>query len=375
MQTTCVETFTKLDARNSVVQSWLFDRDLTDVTSSTSTWRVTSYTRDTLGRLTGVKDPGGNTWSYEYDAFGNRLISDDPDLGFWTMEYDAGNNLTRQTDAKGQIITFAYDIAGRPTEKKVYKADGTLEDTTTSTYDRLESGFYNRGVLTELTNDAHSILYDYGPHGSLRRERHTVDSRTYSLQNTYFSNGQLKDQKLPNTANSTLTAWQGQFAYDNAGRMASFGSHITSVDYDVWDNPIRTNFGNGFTELRTHDDKRGWLDTVRVEDPNAAAKLNNTLTRSASGRITRQWTQKGSGRFDYTYDYAGRLLKSDNFTSSDPASGWQAYDQSFSYNKAGSLMSHSDIGTYVYNAVNANHPHAPRKVCLLYTSPSPRDRG
>ena len=35
---------------------------------------------DVLGRLIGVTDSGGSTWSYTYDMVGNRLTATDPDL-------------------------------------------------------------------------------------------------------------------------------------------------------------------------------------------------------------------------------------------------------------------------------------------------------
>ncbi|TGT76038.1 hypothetical protein EN802_07240, partial [bacterium M00.F.Ca.ET.159.01.1.1] len=58
---------------------------------------------DVLGRLIGVTDPGGSTWSYSYDMLGNRLSATDPDLGSWSYVYDAANRLTSQTDARGTV--------------------------------------------------------------------------------------------------------------------------------------------------------------------------------------------------------------------------------------------------------------------------------
>ncbi|RUX48309.1 hypothetical protein EN994_21170, partial [Mesorhizobium sp. M7A.F.Ca.CA.002.09.1.1] len=52
---------------------------------------------DLLGRLIGVTDPGGSSWSYSYDLLGNRLSASDPDLGTWTYVYDAANPLISQT--------------------------------------------------------------------------------------------------------------------------------------------------------------------------------------------------------------------------------------------------------------------------------------
>ena len=79
----------------------------TDATAHVTKWR-----HDALGRLVGIEDPRGSTWSYSYDGRGNRTVSDDPDLGRWTMAYDDAGNLTRQTDAKGQKTDYTYDLLG-----------------------------------------------------------------------------------------------------------------------------------------------------------------------------------------------------------------------------------------------------------------------
>ncbi|RUY14443.1 hypothetical protein EN991_18325, partial [Mesorhizobium sp. M7A.F.Ca.US.005.03.2.1] len=47
-----------------------------------------SRSYDLLGRLIGVTDPGGSTWTYTYDMLGNRLSASDADLGTWTYVYD-----------------------------------------------------------------------------------------------------------------------------------------------------------------------------------------------------------------------------------------------------------------------------------------------
>jgi YD repeat-containing protein len=67
---------------------------------------VTRYTRDVLGRITGVTDPKLNQWSYTYDQLGRRTQVNDPDLGTWSYAYDAASRLTTQTDAKGQVTTL-----------------------------------------------------------------------------------------------------------------------------------------------------------------------------------------------------------------------------------------------------------------------------
>jgi YD repeat-containing protein len=87
---------------------------------------ITRYTRDVLGRITGVTDP---------------------DLGLWTYTYDAASRLTSQTDAKAHVTTLAYDALSRVASKTVTGAGHPIE-TTTLSYDQLRSGYLNLGSLT-----------------------------------------------------------------------------------------------------------------------------------------------------------------------------------------------------------------------------------
>ena len=61
-------------------------------------------------------------------------------------------------------------------------------------------------------------------------------------------------------------------------------------------------------------------------------------------------------RFDYVYDYAGRLRSLTNFGSQP------SYSQSFTYDVAGSMRSKTGIGAYVYPSAGSPRPHAPLTV-------------
>ncbi len=70
--------------------------------------------------------------------------------------------------------------------------------------------------------------------------------------------------------------------------------------------------------------------------------LDSSWTRAASGLITGQYTKLPYGRFDFAYDYAGRLRSATN------TGGQPGYGQSFTYDAAGSIRSKTGIGSYVY---------------------------
>lgn len=360
-ETICIEAATVTDARGRKVQSLHYDRLLTDVGDSQPR-RVTSYAYDPLDRLTGITDPSGALWSYSYDTFGNRLVSEDPDLGRWTMEYDERNNLLRQRDAKGQQIAFEYDALNRVTRKTVTPAAGSTE-VTTYQYDQARTGFYNTGALTKITGPHNTISYNYGKTGGVEKEQHRVDGRLYTINREFGPLGQLLRERLPYRPNSVSRKFMPMHSYDGGERPKGFGDLITDTAYNAWEQPTRMNLRGGRREEMTYDTRRGWLLKKSLRGADQSYTDSTTLVRAPSGRIMQQRTVNKSARLNYRYDYAGRLLSSDNFVDPDgQAGGWNNYDETFKYNVAGSLVNKSSIGDYVYNAANGAHPHAPRKV-------------
>lgn len=347
--TKCGEHTTVYDGRGRVYRALDYDRSGTDVGAS-GVVRATTIWHNPLGWVTGVRDPRGVEWAYEYDPHGNRIRSDDPDLGVWMMKYDEANNLTRQTDAKGQVITFTYDLLDR---QKTKVAGGV---TITSTYDTARSGYSNIGRLTRLSNgSSHVVSYDCAALGGLAKEVHQVDGRSYAIETSFKPNGLISGIKLPANASGTANDWVGGYTYDPANRPVSFGAAVSAIEYDLRDNPTRLTYANGTVETRSHSAARGWFTGVEVRK-GTDLRLNTQLTRSASGLITRQYTANPFGRFDHVYDYAARLRSSTNF------GGKPAYDQTFTYDAAGSIRSKTGIGAYVYPGVSAAHPHAPSTV-------------
>ena len=344
----CRESLTIVGGRG-----WVTRDGPRDGTGGTGPFRFTSYTRDPLGRLIGAQDPRGSVWSYVYNKYGDRTTSTDPDLGTWGMTYDESGNLLTQTDAKTQTTSFTYDLLDRP----LTKVAGGI--TTTYEYDTTSSGYYNVGNLTSLSNPTETITYGYGKLGGLQREVHGLDARTYEIKTSYLSNGLPNTVTLPSGPSGSGDQAVGSYRYDTANRMIGFGTQVTGVTYNAWDNPVTLSFSNGTVETRTYSAERGWLMRVEVEK-GASLLLNTRLQRSASGLVTQSYPIRTHGRFNYTYDYDGRVLTSTNF------GGQSGLDQVFTYNAAGSIASKKTgtaaALTYVYPAGTAARPHAPTSV-------------
>lgn len=342
------------NAFGELIQLQAFDYDHTDGHSTTS--RNTYLTYDLLGQLTSVRDPLGHEFRYEYDAFGNRVRTEDPSLGTTLMSYDAENNLIEQRgERQGQRTEFDYDVASRVI-RKVVRVTGLPTATTTYTYDQDTSSTYNRGMLTEITQGANSIRYEYDRQGLVNREVHTIDGRAFQINRSHRANGMIGSIQLPyNPGSTSQTPGPGLiFNYDAGNRLTSFNDEIVDVEYNVWGLPTQTTFGNGFVENRLYGPRMGWIDRIEVRHPNSNAVLtSNTYSRHVSGRIYRNqaWTINRNSDYRYTYDYAGRLLTASH---SNPT-----LDRAYSYDRAGRMVTSQNIGAYSYSPSN---PYAPNRI-------------
>jgi RHS repeat-associated protein len=365
--TVCGETSRYMDDHGNTVRQVMQDTALTDVGGPATPARNTDYRYDHLDRLIAITDPAGATWTYTYDIFGNRRTADDPGLGAWSMSYNWNNLLTQQTDAKGQVITFAYDALNRPTLKTV--GTGTTRVETRFTYDQIRAGYHNIGQQTTQEVWAAStatttarVERDYHTTGAVQVERHTIDGRTYALESSFAPNGAMLDQRLPNTPGATTTAWVGAYTYDAANRMTAMAGRVTSVTYDLRSQPTRTDFANGTWEIAAYNPARGWLNAVDGYLPGAAPLFRAAYTRSATGRISQYDTgtaaNDAGGSYNYTYDYAGRLLTAANFRSAP------AFDQVMAYDSAGRIRAKGPTATqttaYAYGGTAPDH--APQSV-------------
>ena len=305
----------------------------------------TLYTRDLLGRVTGVRDPLGNKWSYEYDLLGNRTSVNDPDLGNWLYTFDDASRLIRQEDAKGQATILAYDTLGRVVRKTVRPANpGSRPDEITSfTYDEvrfntLEIPYFNKGKLTTARRtvatqtlggvvlDAVSVTreYDHDLAGRLVHEKHRIlkDGTTFIEKHTstdYWPDGQVKSRKLADGFET------GDYLYDAAGRLVSIdndntvtnpgnavgdmvpATFIQSVAYNARGQTTAISYGDGTSTAFEYDPARGWLARV-IATRSGAVLLDQVYERNEKGMITQITRPDGVNIWTYGYDGLDRLI-------------------------------------------------------------------
>jgi len=145
------------------------------------------------------------------------------------------------------------------------------------------------------------------------------------------------------------------YDYDQAGRLSGIPSYIASTTYNARGQVASMIYANGAWVFNSFSPTRGWMDQVEVFDINGVSAFSSSYTRAANGAILSASATDDQGDFAYTYDYAGRLLLADNLTN-------DAFDQAFTYDAGGNMVTNSELGTYLYPAATAAHPHSPDMV-------------
>lgn len=309
---------------------------------------------DVLGRLVGVSDPGGSSWSYSYDMVGNRLSATDPDLGSWSYVYDGVNRLTSQTDARATVTSLAYDQMDRLTLKTATSSGGSAVTLTQNTYDQAAAGFYNIGQLTTSTNPAATQGNKYDGFGKVARQDVTIGTLTHTTASVRDASGQtLRSQYLPVQLDfGTLAA---PLQYTAANKLLSASGFITSTLYEADGQTKEITYANGVKTSFTYSPTRRWLNRVTTAR-GATVLLDDLYARDLLGRITGTTGLTASDSWTYGYDKADRLTSSDNL-------GNNTLDETFVYAANDNLTSRTRIaGTYIYPAATAPRPHAPTAV-------------
>ncbi|MER8753982.1 hypothetical protein NKH57_33305, partial [Mesorhizobium sp. M1050] len=291
-------------------------------------------TYDLLGRLIGVTDPGGSTWTYTYDMLGNRLSASDPDLGTWTYIYDAANRLVSQTDARGAVTTLSYDQMDRLTLKTATAPGGGPVTLTQNTHDQAASGYYNIGQLTRSENAAAVQLYNYDGLGKVARQDATIAGITNTTFNVHDGSGQnVYVQYFP--VQLDFGSNTNHLQYTAGNRLYSAPGFITSTIYEADGQTKEITYANGVKTSFTYSPTRRWL--TRITNAFGASMLmDRQFTRDALGRITNIVGAAPPGSWNYVYDNADRLVSSDNL-------GDNTLDETFAYAANDNMISRTRV--------------------------------
>jgi len=376
-------TATDPQGRKSVSVKDAQGRTVTNTRNSTAAGDATAstvrYSYDALGDLLGTTTPGDTanatvTTTLAYDNRGRKLTMTDEDMGTWLYRYNAFGELVWQKDAKGQIVTLAYDALGRMTKRVEYVSPTEFPDRTTP-----------EGT-TEWT-------YDTSPRGSA-----TWQGKLHNVSATYT-----------HTSGSTATEnYTETYTYDSNGRPLTVSRSLpglaaaleTSQTYDTAGRPDVLSYPGGF-KVKNYYNAYGYLRSIRREDDSFKQIYWIADAYDASGRVTHEFYGNGldishsysaaTGRLglsrvgisqtgqqvqflSYTYDTIGNVLtRADASTGRTESFSYDGLDRlrshvlaggtafaaatvDVTYRASGNIASKSDAGTYAYGT--AAGPHA-----------------
>ncbi|MGH7484017.1 MAG: RHS repeat-associated core domain-containing protein, partial [bacterium] len=260
---------------------------------------TTNFVYDTVGNLTSIQDPNGNTTSFEFDSERRVTQKTDPTPFSYVMNtvYDVNGNVTsvsRQTGGSPawQTYSFAYYVTD-----KLHTVTDPLSAVTTYEYDNMNRPLH----ITDAEDRVTTFAYD-----EVSRLNSITDPLdNVALSRTFTDNGLL---------------------YQETDARGKTKTH----EMDGFDRPIMVTYADSSTEQWTSYDDNG---NVLTFVSRSGATVTNTF--DALNRLSTK-TPSGQATVSYSYDLAGRILQiSTPVVSGNPATGVFA----FAYDSAGRLAS------------------------------------
>lgn len=321
---------------------------------------VSSYTYDSLGRVTAATDTRGNVTRYTYNAKGDITGIINPDNTSVSYAYDYVANHVTLTDENGNAIRYTYTPLGLE-QKAVDMASGSVMSS--KEYDSLgrvirvhdnvygsktEYTYDAQGrVLSETVKDGETVLsrigytYEDAVNGQYSKVTKTVYGEagaptsqsfecrdkygnvisagafdgTSELATTYVYDylGNCISERSPYAASAGLE-YSVSTVYDALGRATRVYNALgqyTAVEYDTFGNAVRTTDYKGTVTTYGYDELgRNITVTVR-SDANTA--VTSKTYYDQMGNVIRTQIPKGEGGeycavTEYEYDGRGRPL-------------------------------------------------------------------
>ncbi|MBI3886999.1 MAG: VCBS repeat-containing protein [Opitutae bacterium] len=344
-------------------QGWTVANTRNNNAAGGATATTVSYSYDALGNLTGTNAAGVAT-SLAYDLRGRKLSMADPDMGSWLYRYNAFGELIWQRDAKGQIVTLAYDSLGRLTSRV------ETEGTTTWTYDTAANGAGTwKGKLGSLSAPGGYVeTYAYDSLGRPSSVSRTIDGLPYTFSTTYDSVGRPLRTVYP--VGVTGTSLSTRNVYNAYGYLKEIRNYLATDDgrpngqlqglvywqadhFSITGRIDGEIYGNGLANDRVYSDATGRLSRATIDRGTTVGApffvQDLAYTYDAVGNVlTRTSSVTGFNRTEaFTYDGLDRLT-SHALNAAAPVT--TAFDA------AGNITTKSDVGGYTYG-VGAG-PHA-----------------
>ncbi|MBK9158367.1 MAG: RHS repeat protein [Micropruina sp.] len=365
---------------------------------------TTTYSYDTTGNLTTMKDPKNNLWTYTYDLQGHQITSGDPDKGLSTTTFDLAGNPISTTDARGQGIKTVYDNLNRVTQT----TDLANTPLTATTYDTVTPGKATSSVRylpggTQLTSQVNS----YDTAGRPTSATTTIPTVTglipaqlagnYTTTTNYNPDGSINTVGLPITG--PLPAETLSYTYNTMNLPYSLTGalsgpptgYVTKTNYNSLGqiSGLYLNSITGQLIGQTYAYSGGTNRLIGINNglQNGGVLETDTLTYDNAGNITKL---AGTGKIGtdtqcFTYDNQQQLTEAWTPTTGDctatktqtTLAGPAPYWNSWTTDTIGNTPSRTDrttatatTYTYTYPANGTSRPHFPTQLAATGTTPA-----
>jgi YD repeat-containing protein len=279
-------------------------RLLRRITTNDSTYGVTSYAYDGLGRKINQHQPDGSSvqsWAYS----GNQLTFTDETGRAWKQFYDAFGRLTEVLEPDGST-----NIGSAPTLETDYQ--------------------YN------ALNDPTRVDQWGGPSGSSGDRVRTLQYDSLSR----LTNACNPEAIAPGATCGTSGPWSAVYAYDPSSNLQSkTDANGATIQYSY--DPVN--------RLQVQTNPSGtanacfWFDSSSVSSPPSGCPpppAGLTTGSYLADRVSFEWTSDRKTGTGFGYDAMGRVSPKSVCTPS--TCNTSAYGQLFQYDMAGNLISYSN---------------------------------
>ncbi|WP_093742803.1 polymorphic toxin-type HINT domain-containing protein [Streptomyces sp. DvalAA-14] len=274
---------------------------------------ATTYGYDGHG-MQSTTTHAGSTWTTTNNLLGLKASSDDPDAGRTSYLYDADGNVTQTTDARGDSVSFTYDVLDRKTAEYaattaaqatgnemaswVYDNDNAVTGVTDAVGKVTTSTAFNDGsAYTEQAVGFNVFGESLGETVTIPSAQGGVLGRSYTFKQSYSANtGLLTADNYPAAGGlpAEIVAHTYATALDLPNGLAdtSYG-YSQGTTYDAYGRPVQEVLGQGNNE----------------------ASINNTFdvhTGALTDQLITRTTAAPSSHVDeqaYTYDKAGNTTR------------------------------------------------------------------
>ncbi len=264
---------------------------------------ITTYTHDTVGRVTGVGRPDGSSLGFTYDGNGNTTVLTNPSSIQHGFGFNAVNlNSSYQTPISG-TYSYVHDRDRRlseinfPSGRQIRNIYDTIQLSQVQTPEgNIDYTYLCSTKVESITKGTEAITFGYD--GKLLTSETLTGALNQSLGYTYNDDF--------NVTSFTYAGDTDNYTYDNDGLLTGAGSF--TITRNVQNGQPEILSSGALSQSRTYngyDEQDGESSIISGQGVSSWS-----LAQDDNGQITQKIETVGgtTSNYDYTYDPMGRLI-------------------------------------------------------------------